>query len=128
MINVFHAWPFGRFIETSSNLKRKKLHRMKQGFNFLGGSSSNRYNVRTTIQFRRESQPQHLYPSDPSILTSVATVLLGWSNKTSWNQPVTSCPSWKFLIGQDSSSEDNFNCCHRSDAWSYLEYRVVSSA
>ena len=57
---VFHAWAYGRFIEIQSNLKRKKLHRTNQGSNFLGGSFSNRDNVRAPIQFRRESQPQHL--------------------------------------------------------------------
>ena len=40
-------------------LSRKKLHRTNQGSNFLGGSFSNRDNVRAPIQFRRESQPQH---------------------------------------------------------------------
>ena len=28
----------------------------------------------------------------------------------------------------DPSSEANSSCCHRSDAWSHLEYRVVLSA
>ena len=60
MTTVFHAWPYGRFIEIQSNLRRKKLHRTNQGSNFLGGSFSNRDNVRAPIQFRRESQPQHL--------------------------------------------------------------------
>ena len=27
MTTVFHAWPYGRFIEIQSNLRRKKLHR-----------------------------------------------------------------------------------------------------
>ena len=43
-----------------SNLRRKKLHRTNQDSNFLGGSFSNRDNVRVPIQFIRESQPQHL--------------------------------------------------------------------
>ena len=33
---------------------------MNQGCNFLGGTFSNGDNVRAPIQFRRESQPQHL--------------------------------------------------------------------
>ena len=33
---------------------------MNQGSNFLVGSFSNKDNVRAPIQFRRESQPQHL--------------------------------------------------------------------
>ena len=57
---VFHIWLYGRFIEMQRNLRRKKLHRTNQGSNFLGGSFSNRDNVRVPIQFRRESQPQHL--------------------------------------------------------------------
>ena len=55
-----HAWPYGRFIEIQGNLRRKKLHRTNQGSNFLGGSFSNRKNIGAPIQFRRESQPQHL--------------------------------------------------------------------
>ena len=43
-----------------SNLRRKKLYRMNQSSNFLGGSFSNRDNVRAPIQFGRESQSQHL--------------------------------------------------------------------
>ena len=27
MTTVFHTWPYGRFIEILSNLRRKKLHR-----------------------------------------------------------------------------------------------------
>ena len=60
MTTVFHAWPYGRFIEIQSNLKRQKLHRTNQGSNFLGGSFSNRDNVRAPFQFNRESQSQHL--------------------------------------------------------------------
>ena len=60
MTTVFHAWPYGRFIEIQSNLRRKKLHSTNQGSNFLGGSFSNRDSVRAPIQIRRESQPQHL--------------------------------------------------------------------
>ena len=39
------------------NLRRNKLHRTNQGSNFLGGSFSNRDNIRASIQFRREIQP-----------------------------------------------------------------------
>ena len=52
MTTVFHTWPYGRFIEIQSNLRRKKLHRPNQGSNFLGGSFSNRDNARAPIQFR----------------------------------------------------------------------------
>ena len=60
MTTVFHNWLYGRCIETQSNFKRQKLHRTNQGSDFFGGSFSNRDNVRASIQFRRESQPQHL--------------------------------------------------------------------
>ena len=55
---VFQVRPYGRFIETQSNFRRKKLHRTNQGSNSLGGSFSKNDNVRTPIQFRRERQPQ----------------------------------------------------------------------
>ena len=56
---VFHTWKYGRFIEIQSNLTRKKLQRINPGSNFLGGSFSNRDNVRAPIQFRKESKLQH---------------------------------------------------------------------
>ena len=46
--------------EKPSNLRREKLHRTNQGSNFLWSSFSNRENLRTSIQFRRERQPKHL--------------------------------------------------------------------
>ena len=57
---VFHAWAYGRFVEMQSNLRRKKLYRTSQGSHFLRGDFSNRDNVIDPIQFRRESQHQHL--------------------------------------------------------------------
>ena len=60
MTTVFHALPYGRFVEIQTNLRRQKLHRNNQGSNFLGGSFSNRDNVRAPIPFRRESQPKYL--------------------------------------------------------------------
>ena len=61
MTTVFHGWSYGRFIDIETNLRRKKLHITKQGSNFLGGSCSNRDNVKAApIQFGRESQPQLL--------------------------------------------------------------------
>ena len=35
MTTVFHAMPYGRFIEMQSNPRRKKLHRTNQGSDFL---------------------------------------------------------------------------------------------
>ena len=60
MTIVFHAWSHGKVIEIQSNLRRKKLRRTNQDSIRLGGSFSNRDNVRAPMQFRRESQPQHL--------------------------------------------------------------------
>ena len=51
MTAVLHAWPYGRFIEIQSNLRRKKLYRTNQGSNCLGGSFSNRANIRAQIQW-----------------------------------------------------------------------------
>ena len=88
MATIFHAWPYGRFIEIQNNLRRKKLHRTTQCSNFLGSNSSNRDNVTAPSQLRRESQPQHLKSyfsskTDPSVFTSIAPVTLDQSNKTS---------------------------------------------
>ena len=64
-----------------SNPKRKKLYRTNQISNFLGGSFSNRDNVRASIQFRREIQPQSIlkddfsWRTDSSIFTSKAVII-----------------------------------------------------
>ena len=65
MKTVFHVWMYGRFMEIQSNLRRKKEgkktpKRRKEDSKFLGGTLSNRDNVRAPSQFRREGQPQHL--------------------------------------------------------------------
>ena len=60
MATVFHTWPYGRFIEIQSNLRRNKVNRMNQSSNFLRDSFSNRDTVRAPIQFKRESQRQYL--------------------------------------------------------------------
>ena len=60
MTTIPHAWSYGRFIKIQSNLRGKKLHRTNQTSNFLGGSFSDKDNVRAPIQFGRESQQQHL--------------------------------------------------------------------
>ena len=65
MATVFHPRPYGRFIEIQSNLRRKKLHRTNQGSDFLGGSFSNRDNIRAPIQFRKgRQQKADLYIGD----------------------------------------------------------------
>ena len=91
MTTVLHTWLYGRFIEIQSNLRREKLRRPNQGSSFLGGSFSNRDNVRAPIQLRRESQPQHLVRDDfsssidQSIFTSISPVFLDQSNETSFS-------------------------------------------
>ena len=138
MTSVFRIWWYGRFIEILRNLRRKKLHRTNQSSNFLGGSLSNRDNVRVPIQFRRESQPYILKDdfssrTNPSIFTSIEPLLLDQSNETSWVFPALKStshflPQSTVSCRSDSSSEANSSFCHRSDAWSHLEYRVVLSA
>ena len=54
----------------------------------VGDNFSNRGNLRALVRFRRESQPTILKDdfssrTDPSLFTSIAPVLLDWSNKTS---------------------------------------------
>ena len=60
MTTVFHTKLDGTFIQLQSNLGKKKLHRTNQVPNVLGGSFSNRDNLRAPFQFRGEKQPQHL--------------------------------------------------------------------
>ena len=113
MTTVFHKWPYGRLTEIQSNLRRKRLHRTNQGSNFLGGSFSNRDNVRVPIQFRREINPSILKDdfssrTDPSIFTSIAPVLLDRSGEF-LPQSTVSCRS-------DSSTEaTSSSCFHRSE-------------
>ena len=38
MTTVFHASPYGRFIEVQSNRRIKELHRTNQDSSFLGGN------------------------------------------------------------------------------------------
>ena len=59
MTAVFHEKYYITFLETKGNILRKKLHRTNQGSLFLGGSFSNRDNVRFQIQFRREKPAEH---------------------------------------------------------------------
>ena len=67
---IFHARPYIRFTETRSNHRRKRLHRTNQGSNFPGGSFSNRGNVRTPIQIRRERESQQTHPFHINSTTS----------------------------------------------------------
>ena len=89
MTTVFHARPYGRSIEIKSNPRRKKLHRAKQNSNFLGGSFSNKDDIRAPIQIRREKQSQHLKgwfflknrPIHFQINSTIVIGLLGKQNK-----------------------------------------------
>ena len=45
MRRLFHARLYGIFTEIQSNLRKSKLDRTNQGFNFIGDSFSNRDNV-----------------------------------------------------------------------------------
>ena len=109
---VFHAWPYGRFIEIKNNLRKKK-HIINQGSNLLGWSYSNIDNVIVPIQFRRECQPQHL------------KILFFHKNRLIVSPALKSTSG--FLLhstvshSSDSSSDANSSCCHRSDTWSHLE-------
>ena len=49
MTTVFHARQYVTFIEIKSNSRGKKLHKMSQGSNFLGGSFGNGGNLKAPI-------------------------------------------------------------------------------
>ena len=125
-----------RFIETQSKLRRKKLDRTNLGSNFLGGSFSNRDNVRDPMQFRRDSQrqqlkrliflknrPIHFHINSASVFRPVKWKQFSFSSieiiKPFLPQSTESCRS-------DSSLRANYSCCHRSDAWSHLESNIIS--
>ena len=73
------------FIEIESNLRKKELHITNQSSNFLGGTPSNRDNVRDSVQFRWERESQYLrrwffFKNRPiHFIESV-----DWSIKASW--------------------------------------------
>ena len=60
MTTVFHARTYSRFIEIKGTLRRKKLHRTNQGSNVVGGTFSNRVNLRASIQVITERGSQKL--------------------------------------------------------------------
>ena len=71
------------------------------------------------------------------IFTSIAPVLLDWSNETSWVFPALKStshvlPQSTVSHRSDASSEANSSCCYRSEAWSHkeqkVEQKVISSA
>ena len=109
--------------------QEKKLHRKNQGCNFLGGSFTNRDYVRALIKFIRERQPQHLkrwfffqnrathfHISDTGVFRPVKRLSFP-SNEI--NKPLivpVQVSRWS-----DSSSEANYRCFHRLNAWSHLD-------
>ena len=114
------------------SFRRKKHHRTNQGSNFLGGSFSNRDNVRVT-QSNLEAKVNLCilkddFPSrtNPSIVTSIAPMLLDLPNETSSVFPALKStshfmPQSTASRRSDSISEANSSCCHRPDVWSHLE-------
>ena len=100
---------------------RKKLRRMNQGSNFLGGIFSNRDNIRAPIKFQEKVNPSILKNdfssrTDPSIFTSVAPMLFDWLHKTKFTEIYKPLPALVQSLRSDSSSEANSSSCHRSDA------------
>ena len=124
MATVFDPKLYGRFTELQNYLRRKNLL-AQQGSNFVGGSFSNRGNVRALFQFRKEkdyhsilkfffleNRPIHFQINSASLIRLVKQNQLSFSSieikKPSLYQSTVSY--------SDSSSETNSSCCHSSDA------------
>ena len=128
MVTIFLAWLYGKLIEIQSNLRKKKLHRTNQSSNFLGGSLSNRDNVRPQSNLEEKVNLSILNDfssrTGRSIFTSIVPVFLDRSNETSWVFLALKSTS-HFLLQStvsrrsDSSSEANSSCCHISGACSH---------
>ena len=59
MTTVFHARPYGGFIEIKSHLRKKTLYKINQDSNFLSTYLQKRQ-CENPIKFEREKQSQHL--------------------------------------------------------------------
>ena len=126
MTTVFHKRLYGRFTEIQIYLRKKRLHWINQGSSIFGSSFSNRDNVKASIQFRREREPQHLkgwsFLKNRAIHLHInsMSVIRPVKQDQHWNQQATSYPS---LVScrSDSSSEANSSCWHRSTSWSHLK-------
>ena len=126
MTAEFYAWPYGRFIEIQSNLRRKKLQRPNQGSNFLGGSFSNRDNVRPPNPIWKgksapasqkiiflKNRPINFHINSTSVIRLVKQNELSFSS-IEINKPL---PAQSTVSRRsDSNSEANSSCCHRSNA------------
>ena len=104
MTIVFHAKLYSRLIGIQSNLRRKKLHRTNQGFNFLGGTFSNReyliFNPESNLEVKVNSsilKDDFSSRTDPFIFTSIASVFLDQSHKASYVLPALKTTSY-FLL------------------------------
>ena len=127
MTAVFHAWPYGRFIEIQSNLRRKKLHRTNQAPIFLEAVLAIEM-MMSEPQSNLEEKVNHsilkyyfFSRTDPSIFKSILPVFLDWSIETSWVFPALEStshylPQSTVSCRSDISSEANPSSCHRSDA------------
>ena len=134
MTTVFHARLYGTFVEIQTNLRRTQIHRTNQGSNFLGGSFSNRDNVRAPIQFRTERQPQHLkswfflkngsihfHINSTSVIRSVKQFFFPALKSTDDFLPQSTVSGRSNLILAAISVY-----CYRSDTWSDLQSREYS--
>ena len=103
MTTVFHTWPYGRFIEIQSNLRRKKLPRTNQGSNFLGGSLSNIDHARAPAQFRGESQSF----SSTEINKPLTAQVLCLVCQIQVQKPILVVATESTIIGIDSNTSEN---------------------
>ena len=86
MTTIFHARPYGRFMEVQSKLRRKKLHRTNQDSDFLGDSFSKGDNVTGPSNLEEKDNLSILKDdfssrTNPSIFPSRAPELLHWLNE-----------------------------------------------
>ena len=110
MTTLFQARPYGRPVEITNNIRRKKLHRMDQSFIFLEAVLAID-SVRASTQFRRKRESLHLqlryFFKNRFIhfhISSVRVIRPFERNKLSffkhWNQQIFSCTSLKCIAGQ----------------------------
>ena len=125
MTIVFHARPFGRFIEIKSNLRWKNfIERIKTPI-FLGDSFSSGDNVKPQSNLEEKDKPSILKDiflqekTHPFSHQQIPVITLFQQNTLSFSalkstsyflpHSAVSCRSY-------SSSEANSNCYHRSEA------------
>ena len=132
MTTVFHARPYGRFIEIKSNFARKKPRRTNQGYHFLDGSFRNGDIVIAPMQFRRERQSSEekdrssedktwkilsLEQIHPFHINSTKVIIPVKRNKLSFLPPLNSTslflPQPTVSRRSEPTSEDNSSCCQK---------------